>query len=136
MQFSPSLLCSVSYCLLRTKQSLKPCTASRVFQQHDDSNTESIALLTFNEICVQLTDSLRSRYSLCIICVVYCAPSLFLPPRSLSLAHSLPQALLLPLIFYLSLLFSHLLTVRLLCVVHCLTDSIQLAFENILSFLH
>lgn len=134
VQLSPSLLCSVSYCLLRTKQSLKPWNSIKgISATWWFEHTESIALLTFNEICVQLrTDSLRSRYSLCIVCVVYCVPSPPLPslfPSSLSLAHSLRLSCS-PFIFYLNLLFSHLLTVRLLCVVRCLTDSIQLAFEN------
>ncbi len=137
MQLSPSLLCSVSYCLLRTKQSLKPCTASKAFQQHDESNTQSIALLTFNEICVQLrTLTAYVPVTRCALCRLLRALfSLPLPPSLLPSSLSLARSLRLscsPFIFYLNLLFSHLLSVRLLCVVHCLTDSIQLSFEDTL----
>ncbi len=101
VQLSPSLLCSVSYCLLRTKPSLKPCTPSKAFQPHDESNTQSIALLTFNEICVQLrTLTAYVPVTRCALCVVYCVPSsLFpsLPPSFLPSSLSLAQALLLPL---------------------------------------
>lgn len=140
VQLSPSFLCSLFLIVSSVQnKAWNPAQHQGYFSNMMIRTQKALLCLPLmRSVCSsghwQLMFPLLAVHYLCRILRALLSPS-FPLALSRSLTHSLRLSCS-PFIFYLSLLFSRLLTVRLLCVVHCLRYNSAGFWEHLDAFLH